>query len=77
MELLMLCYIFPQKSEEDFRAKNARFLCRLQFSLTNANILGFYLFFEPNPSAPSFYLRSARLSFATSALGYTPSTLAS
>ena len=66
MELLMLCHIFPQRGKEDFRAKNAQVLCRLQSSLANANISGFYLFFfEPNPSAPSFYLRSAHSSSTT------------
>ena len=72
----MLCCVFPQRSEEDFRVKNARVLCRLQSSLANANVSGFYLFFKPNPSIPSSYLRSARLSPATSALGYTPGTSA-
>ena len=77
VELLMFCRVFPQKSEEDFRAKNARVLCRLQSSLANINISGFYLFFKPNSSTPSFYLRSARLSPATITLGCTPSTSAS
>ena len=72
----MLCCIFPQRSEEDFRVKNARVLCRLQSSLANANVSGFYLFFKSNPSIPSFYLRSARFSPAISALRYTPGTLA-
>ena len=36
-----------------------------------------HFFFEPDPSAPSSYLRSARLPSATSALGCTPSTSAS
>ena len=36
-----------------------------------------HFFFEPDPSAPSSYLRSARLPSATSALGCTPGTLAS
>ena len=77
VELLMLYRIFFQRSEEDFQAKNARVLCRLQSSLANINVLGFYFFFEPNPSTPSFYLRSARLSPATTTLGCTPSTSAS
>ena len=73
MELLTLCHIFPQRSEEDFQAKSARVLCWLQSLLANANVSGFYLFFELNPSTPSFYLCSARFFSATSALGYTSS----
>ena len=70
----MLCHIFPQRSEEDFQAKNARVFCRLQSLLVNANVLGLYLFFELNPSVPSSYLRSTRLPSAISALGCTPNT---
>ena len=58
VELLMLYCVFSQRSEEDFRAKNARILCQLQFLLANANVSDIYLiFFEPDPPAPSLYLR--------------------
>ena len=55
----------------------ARVFCQLQSLLANANVSGFYLFFEPNFSTPSFNLCSIRLPSATSALGYTLSILAS
>ena len=70
MLMLMLYHVFPQRrqgKEDDLRAENTQTLRQLRQHLG-------HLFFEPNPSAPSSYLRSARLPSATSALGCTPST---
>ena len=47
-------------------------------SIINQEVLAsqrlWHFFFEPDPSAPSFFLRSARLPSVTSALGCTPGT---
>ena len=46
-KLLMLCHVFPQRSEEGLRAENIQILRRLQFSLTNASIFSTSLSLTP------------------------------
>ena len=75
MELLMLCHVFPQRSqseEEDLQAENTRILHRMQSLLTYANVSVISSTSSSSlaPLYQFFCLRNARPLSATSVLRY-------